>query len=157
MREAGYPVHYLVGTPRGRLTKLEQAFVTLPWEHVRESVHVKLLEQDGEVYVLAKSDARVHKERAMRQRRLKKLWARLHALQRQKLTRDQLLLKLGAAKKEAGRAYTLVEIELPEPRQPINEHTFRFRLRKDKLRVVRRREGRYLLRSNLCQEDPAKL
>jgi transposase len=68
-----------------------------------------------------------------------------------------LLLKLGAAKKDAGRAYTLVEIELPEPGQIINEHTFRFRLRKDKLRVVRRREGRYLLRSNLCQEDPAKL
>jgi hypothetical protein len=41
----------------------------------------------------------------MRQRRLKKLWRRLHELQGQNLTRDKLLLKLGAAKKDAGRAY----------------------------------------------------
>lgn len=128
-----------------------------PWEKVRESVQVKLLEQDGELYVLAKSRARVHKERAMRQRRLKKLWARLGELQGQKLTRDELLLKLGAAKKDAGRAYALVAIGLPEPAQAVSAETFTFALRKDKLRMVRRREGRYLLRSNLCEEDPAKL
>ncbi len=157
MREAEYPVHYLVGTPRGRLSRLEKEFVTLPWEKVRESVQVKLLEQDGELYVLAKSDARVHKERAMRWRRLKKLWVRLGELQGQKLTRDELLLKLGAAKKDAGRAYALVAIKLPEPTQAVSAETFTFALRKDKLRVVRRREGRYLLRSNLCEEDPAKL
>jgi hypothetical protein len=157
MREAEHPVHYLVGTPRGRLSRLEKEFVTLPWEKVRESVQVKLLEQDGELYVLAKSGARVHKERAMRQRRLKKLWARLGELQGQKLTRDELLLKLGAAKKDAGRAYALVAIGLPEPAQAVSAETFTFALRKDKLRVVRRREGRYLLRSNLCEEDPAKL
>ena len=157
MREAGYPVHYLVGTPRGRLSKLEQEFVALPWEQVRESVQVKLLEQDGDLYVLAKSMARVHKERAMRRRRLKKRWARLGELQGQKLTRDALLLKLGAAKKDAGRAYALVEIKLPEPDQAVSATTFSFALCKGKLRVVRRREGRYLLRSNLCEEDPAKL
>jgi len=157
MREAEYPVHYLVGTPRGRLSRLEKEFVALPWETVRESVQVKLLEQDGELYVLAKSGARVHKERAMRRRRLKKLWARLGELQGQKLTRDELLLKLGAAKKDAGRAYALVAIKLPEPTQAVSAETFTFALRKDKLRVVRRREGRYLLRSNLCEEDPAKL
>lgn len=55
MREAEHPVHYLVGTPRGRLTKLEKGFVTKPWEEVRESVQVKLLEHEGELYVLAKS------------------------------------------------------------------------------------------------------
>ena len=157
MREAAYPVHYLVGTPRGRLSKLEREFVTLPWETVRESVQVKLLEQDGELYLLAKSRPRVHKERAMRRRRLKKLSARLHELQGQKLTRDALLLKLGAAKKDAGRAYGLVELELPELHQTVSAETFRFRLCKDKLRVVRRREGHYLLRSSLCEEEPAKL
>ena len=157
MREADYPVHYLVGTPRGRLSKLEKTFLTRPWEEVRESVQVKLLEQDGELYVLAKSEARVHKERAMRRRRLKKLWHRLHELQHQRLTRDKLLLKLGAAKKEAGRAWALVEMALPEPDQAVSPKTFTFRLRKDKLRIACRREGRYLLRSNLCEESPAKL
>ncbi|MFQ5592066.1 MAG: IS1634 family transposase [Phycisphaerae bacterium] len=157
MREADYPVSYLVGTPRGRLNKLEKDFLTQPWAEVRNSVHVKLLERDGELYVLARSDARVHKERAMRQRRLKKLWARLHALQTQRITRDELLLKLGAARKEAGRAWALVNVTLPKPGHDVNATTFTFSLNKDKLRVARRREGRYLLRSNLCDEDPAKL
>ncbi len=157
MREADYPVSYLVGTPRGRLNKLEKDFLTRPWAEVRDSVQVKLLERDGELYVLARSDARVHKERAMRKRRLKKLWARVHALQGQRITRDELLLKLGAARKEAGRAWALVNITLPESEQQVNATTFTFSLNKDKLRVARRREGRYLLRSNLCDEDPAKL
>lgn len=157
MREANPAVHYLVGTPKGRLTQLEKAFLKRPWEKVREAVEVKLLDKDGEIYVLAKSAGRVDKERAMRRRRLKKLWKRLQELQQQKLTRDQLLIKLGAAKKEAGRAYYLVDIQLPEKDQDVTAQTFNFSLRKKKLRHVRRREGRYLLRSNLRAEDPALL
>ncbi len=157
MRAAEIPIHYLVGTPKGRLSRLEQAFLELPWEQVRGSVQVKLLEQDGEVYVLAKSAERVSKERAMRRRRLKKLWRRLAELGQQKLSRDQLLLKLGAAKKEAGRAYGLVDIQLPSSDQAVSPETFTYRLRKEKLRQTRRREGRYLLRSNLSDHDPARL
>ena len=62
-------------------------------------MEVKLLAQGDELYILAKSTGRMHKERAMRQRRLKRLWKRLHELQRQKLTRDQLLIKLGRPKR----------------------------------------------------------
>jgi transposase len=93
----------------------------------------------------------------MRKRRLKKLWRRLHDLQQQKITRDTLLLKIGAAKKEAGRAYFLVKIKLPKADEPVNRDTFSFRLNKKKLREVRRREGCYLLRSNLIATDPAML
>ncbi len=157
MRAAKSPIHYLVGTPKGRLSQLEQAFLARPWEEVRPSVQVKLLEQDGEVYVLAKSTDRVSKERAMRRRRLKKLWHRLGDLRRQKLSRNQLLLKLGAAKKEAGRAWGLVEIGLPKADQAVSPEAFTYSLRKDKLRQTRRREGRYLLRSNLPHHDPAQL
>jgi len=157
MRQADRVVHYLVGTPRGRLSKLEKAFLTKPWSQVRESVDVKLLEQEEEIYILARSHGRMHKERAMRQRRLKRLWKRLGELQQQKLTRDQLLIKIGAAKKDAGRAYALVDIRLPAAEQPVNEHRFTFTLNREKLRQARRREGRYLLRSNLNAEDPAKL
>jgi transposase len=139
------------------LSKLEKAFLAKPWEQVREAVQVKLLEQDDELYVLALSAGRRNKERAMRRRRLKKLWRPLHELQRQTLTRDDLLLKLGAAKKEAARAYALVAIQLPDPHREVNRETFTFALRKDKLRMVRRREGRYLLRTNLTGEDPAAL
>jgi len=157
MRAAEIPVRYLVGTPKGRLSKLEKTFLTRPWAQVRESVDVKLLEQDGEIYVLARSHGRMHKERAMRQRRLKRLWLRLRELQCQRLTRDGLLLKLGAAKKEAGRAYGLLDIRLPPADQPVTAQTFTFALNRKKLRQARRREGHYLLRSNLCGEDPAKL
>lgn len=157
MRQSETPVYYLVGTPRGRLTKLEKSFVGKPWEQARESVDVKLLEQADELYILARSHGRMHKERAMRQRKLKRIWKRLHELQRQKLTRDQLLIKLGAAKKEAGRVYSLLDIQLPKDNQTFQAKGFGFSLRKDKLRQIRRREGRYLLRSNLTQSDPATL
>ena len=157
MREADPPVAYLVGTPRGRLSKLEKPFLELPWAKVKESVEVKLLAQEGELYILARSQGRWQKERAMRRRRLKSLWKRLQELQGQQLERDQLLLKLGAAKAEAGRACGLVEVQVPKPEQPVNAETFTFRWRKDKLRQALRREGRYLLRSNLPAEDPARL
>ena len=154
MRESTPPVHYLVGTPKGRLTKLEKAFLAKPWAQVRDEVEVKLLAEDAETYVLASSARRRMKEQSMRQRRLCK---RLHELQAQAPTRDQLLLKIGAAKKEAGRAFSLVKIHLPNRDEAVTPETFTFALDRKKLRQVRRREGRYLLRSNLGDEDPAKL
>jgi hypothetical protein len=112
MREATSPVAYLVGTPRGRLGKLEKQFLERPWGQVKESVEVKLLPREGELYILARSVGRRQKERAIRQRRLRRLWARLRELQGQELTRDELLLKLGAAKADAGRVYGLVEVQV---------------------------------------------
>ena len=146
------PVYYLVGTPKGRLTRYEQALTERPWHKVREGVEVKLLPQGREVYVLAQSQARIHKERSMRQRQLKRLWKRLHQLKDMELTRDELLLKLGAAKQQSPSAWRLVHIEIPKMDEP-----WQFSLRKDKLRKVRRREGRYLLRTNLVGHDPAQM
>ena len=157
MRNSEGPIHYLVGTPRGRLTQLEKAFLSKPWEDVRQSVRVKLVEHDHETYVLARSQDRRHKERSMRQRRLRKLIRRLRELQRQDLTRDELLLKLGAAKKEAGKAYGLLVIHTPKKDQPVTSETFHFTLDRKKLRQVRRREGGYLLRSNIKSDNPGDL
>lgn len=124
---------------------------------MRDSLNVKLLKQDQELYVLACSTSRQAKERSMRRRRLKRYWNRLRELSGQKLDRDRLLMKIGAAKKEAGNAARLVELTLPSPHQAVTPETFRFKLCKDKLRKVRRQEGQYLLRSNLIGEDPATL
>jgi hypothetical protein len=158
MRAAKTPTHYLVGTPRARLSQLEQEFLARPWAQVRDSVQVKLIEQDGELYILARSGGRRDKEQAMRRRRLKKLVKRLHELRQQKLTRDQLLIKLGAARTEAGPvAYRIIDIQLPGKDQPVTAETFCFKLNWQKLREARRREGSYLLRSNLTGGDPAKL
>jgi transposase len=157
MRASATPIHYLVGTPRGRLTKLEKALAAKSWENVRESVRVKLIEDGEETYVLARSEARREKEQAMRRRRLRKLIKRLRELQRQELTRDELLLKLGAAKKEAGKAYGLLKIHKPKKDQPVTPETFHFSLVRKKLRAARRREGGYLLRSNIKSDDPGHL
>ncbi len=94
----------------------------------------------------------------MRRRRLKKLVKRLHELRQQKLTRDQLLIKLGAARKEAGPAvWRIIDLRLPERDQAVTPETFGFRLNWQNLREARRREGSYLLRSNLTGGDPAQL
>ena len=55
MRSADPPVHYLVGTPKGRLTRLQKHLVAAPWQEARPGVQVKLLAQAGELYVLAQS------------------------------------------------------------------------------------------------------
>jgi hypothetical protein len=158
MRQSTPPISYLVGTPRGRLGRMERQFLPKPWSEVRETARVKLVEQDGELYVLARSDTRRDKEQAMRRRRLRKLVRRLHELRQQKLSRDQLLIKLGAAKKEAGPAiWRLIDIEVPGKDQPVTSETFSFRLNWQRLREARRREGSYLLRSNLTDCDPAQL
>ena len=152
MRAADPPVHYLVGTPKGRLTRLEEALLDKPWHVARPGVQVKLLAQDGELYVFAESRDRVAKERSMRRRLLKWLWGRLKKLSTMKLTREALLMKLGAAQTKAPAAWRLIAVEVPK-----RGASFTYRLDRDKLRQVRRREGRYLLRTNLTESDPAKL
>src|SRR6202049_1903843 len=61
-------------------------------------------------------------------------------------------MKLGAARAHAPAAWRLVVIAVaPEG------VTFTYHLDRNKLRRARRREGRYLLRTNLTENDPAKL
>jgi transposase len=152
MRQADPPVSYLVGTPKGRLSKLEQTLLGLPWQSVRPGVDVKLLSKDDELYVLAQSHDRVNKERAMRRQQLKRLWARLGQLSTMKLTREDLLMKLGAARAKAPSAWRLIDVAVAN-----DAPTFTYRLDRARLRKARRREGRYLLRSNLSGHDPAQL
>ncbi len=152
MRQADPPIHYLVGTPKGRLTRLEKALLEQPWQTVRQGVEVKLLPRAEELYVLAQSRSRVHKERAMRRRKLKWLWARLKELAAMDLTREELLMRLGAARAKGPAAWRLVTVKV-HPKAA----TFSYALNRKKLKNVRRREGRYLLRTNLCDQDPAQL
>ena len=144
MRAADPPVQYLVGTPRGRLSQYEKKLTDLPWQVAREGVSVKLLVEGSELYVLAESKDRVNKERAMRRRQLKGLWKRLRQLAQMKLKRDVLLKKLGAALHDCPGAARLVDTNVAP-----KEAKLTFWLRKDRLRQARKREGRYLLRTNI--------
>lgn len=157
MREPGRDMYYLVGTPKGRINRHEKKWLDLPWQKVRDSVQVKLYEHEGEVYVLARSEGRQAKENAMRRKRLVRLLRKLRAMRRSLPGRDQLLLRIGAARKEAGRAFGLVSICLPKADEAVTRDSFRFAVNKTKLRQAEQRDGHYLLRSNLTAEDPAVL
>jgi transposase len=156
MRHEG--ASYLVGTPRGRLSKLENQLLAQPWQQVQDRIEVKLARDAEDLYVLTRSGGRRDKEQAMRRRRLKKLWQRLHQVRGMKrITRDELLLKMGAAKQEAGKAWELVDIHWPGRAEPVSPATFSFALNREKLRRARRAEGTYLLRTNLTSGDPETL
>ena len=152
MRGSDPPVQYLVGTPKGRLSRLEKQLLAKPWQEVRPGISVKLLAEDSELYVFAESADRVSKERAMRRRQLKWLWKRLRELAAMEVPREEMLMKLGAARARAPTAWRLVDIEMDK-----ESSMFIYPLNRHKLRQVRRREGRYLLRTNLTENDPALL
>ncbi|HJZ14209.1 MAG TPA: IS1634 family transposase [Stellaceae bacterium] len=152
MRAGDPPVQYLVGTPKGRLSRLEKRLLAKPWQQARAGVAVKLLAEDGELYVYAESVDRVSKERAMRRRQLKWLWKRLRELAAMDVPREEMLMKLGAARARAPTAWRLVDIAMDQ-----QSARFSYTLNRQKLRRIRRREGRYLLRTNLTENDPALL
>jgi transposase len=156
MRETG--ANYLVGTPRGRLKKLEKELLEQNWQKVQQHVCVKLVHSEDDLYVLTRSVGRRDKEQAMRKRKLRKLWNRLNELQGMKrIERDELLMKLGDARKEAGKAWGLVELKIPSPKEKVTAQTFSFKLNRMKLKQARLAEGTYLLRTNLKDDEPEKL
>jgi len=157
MRDPARPVSYLVGTSKSKITQYEKQWLALPWQKVRDSVDVKLFAANGELYVLAKSTGRQGKETAMRRKRLVRLLRKLRAMRHSLPVRDRLLMRIGAAKTDAGRAFGFVHIDVPSPQQPVTRESFRFRVDRAKLHAAELRDGHYLLRSNLTDEDPAVL
>jgi transposase len=157
MRNPARPMSYLVGTGKGKIKQYEKKWLDLPWHKVRDSVEVKLFEQDGELYVLAKSEGRQRKEIAMRRKRLARLVRKLRAMRCSLPSRDQLLMRIGAAKTEAGRAFGFVKMQVPDAKQPVTRESFRFTVDQNKLKEAELRDGHYLLRSNLTGADPAVL
>jgi len=160
MRQSDPPVGYLVGTPRGRWDQFKDPFEKVAWQKLRDNVEVKLLCQDQEIYVLAKSQGRGEKETAIRRKKLARLLRTLRGLRRTRQRpwkRDTLLHKLGAAHKEAGKAWSFVKINVPQARQPVARDTFGFQLLKDKLQDAEQRDGHYLLRGFGAGDEAAPL
>ena len=158
MREAG--TQYLVGTSRSMLSKLEQPFADQPWQQVHEAMQVKLIEREGEFYVLAHSDQRQLKEKAMRRRRFKAYVRGLHALRRRcrdghssRIKRDTLLGRLAVLKTQAGRMAAAVKIHLPDEGQRPTPQNFRYELDAQAHRQAMEQDGSYILRSNATTSD----
>jgi len=157
MRDPDRQMFYLVGTSKSKIKQYEKKWLDLPWQKVRDSVDVKLFDNDGELYVLAKSTGRQAKETAMRRKRLVRLLRKLRAMRHSLPSRDQLLMRIGAAKTGAGRAFGFVHIDVPAEQVTVTRESFRFRVDRAKLQAAELRDGHYLLRSNLTAEDPAVL
>jgi len=161
MRAAQPPVHYLVGTPRARVRATRSQWEGLPWQKIKDTVEVKLFREGAELYVVAKSGGRQDKEMAMRRKKLARLLWALRRMRRE-TSRDRLLLRLGAAKAKAGRAASLVEINLPvaaqtkkkKQGQRVEPGSFTFQLQKEELKEAELYDGHYLLRSNLSDKEP---
>src|SRR6202008_3654566 len=104
MRASDPPVQYLVGTPKGRLNRLEKHLIEKPWQKARAGVGGKLLAPADDLYVSPQSADRVAKERAMRRRQLKWLWVRLGKLAAMNVKREEVLMKLGAGRSKGPAA-----------------------------------------------------
>lgn len=157
MRRPERQLQYLVGTPRGRIKAMEKKWLELPWQKVRDSVEVKLCSEGGELFVLAKSEGRRAKEMAIRRRRLVQYLISLRRMRHSLPSRDQLLMRVGAAKSKAGRAASFVALRLPAKDEAVSRATFSFKLDRDKFDKAELRDGHYLLRSNVTAGEPEVL
>ena len=120
-------------------------------------MEVKLFGQDGELYVLAKSQGRQAKETAMRRKRLARLLKKLRTMRCSLPSLVQLLMRLGAAKTAAGRAFQFVHLQEPKEGQEVTRETFQFHVDKKNSKRQNGATDTYLLRSNLTAGDPSVL
>ena len=146
-------IQYLVGTPRAMLARLEDKLVDMDWKAANENVSVKLMAEDNELYVPAKSKDRRAKERAMRKYRLRKYLAGLEKLRKHCRNRDKLIERLGALKQQAGRSSGCVDLTIPQT-QTFAVGSFTYELNRAAYRKMLLRDGMYLLRTNLTETDP---
>lgn len=185
MRRAGY--RYLVGAPRGHLRVLGDRLGAAEWQKVQEGISVKVAKADatkekdasgaevevpGDTFVLTKSEARSLKETAMRAKKIRRAMRTLFALDarvgrakwrkaepsRRALARDELVGRLAVAKREAGRAWRMIDVTIPKEGEKVTKETFSWRLDWERIREARAEdEGTYLLRTNLPDCDPKTL
>jgi hypothetical protein len=147
-------IAYLVGTPKTSLNKLEKDLIDKPWEQVHEGMSVKLLQQDDELYVQARSSDRQKKENAMRRRRLRDLVHGLNRLKRRKrISRDELIRKVAVLRKQAGRIAAFVKVREPAVDQPVDRTTFLCTFDRAAWKQAMGRDGCYLLRGFVPWED----
>jgi len=147
-------IQYLVCNPRYMLNKYEDKNVELEWKQVNDNVVVKLLAEDNELYVLAKSKDRRAKERAIRKHKLRKYLQGLARLRKICRNRDKLLERLGALKQQAGKSIKCVDLTIPPQGSKVMPENFSYSFNRDIYKKMLLRDGMYLLRTNLTETKP---
>ena len=155
MRNNG--VNYLVGTPRKLLDSFEQSLLQTQWQQARGDVYVKSIKDQGETYVLAKSKARLQKERAIRHRKLRTYLRGLDKLQKNYRDRDRFLKRLGVLLHEAGSCSKCVDIQLPPEGKKVSPKNSKYRFDRQAYRRMIHRDGKYFLRTNQTGKHPVEL
>jgi len=154
MRESG--IDYLVGTPRRLLDEFQSELSERNWQQVNRSVRVKHIETDGECYVLARSEARLVKERAIRKRKLRKYLDGLKKLKSYR-NRDRFMKRLGVLQHDAGSSRHCVKVKLPPETSKVNVDNFKYHFDRQAYRKMIYRDGTYFLRTNQKGKDGAEL
>lgn len=155
MRNTG--VNYLVGTPRKLLDSFEESLLNTPWERARDEVYVKSIRDHDETYVLAKSKARRHKERAMRHRKLRRYLLGLDKLRKNYRDRDRFFKRLGVLMHEAGSCSKCVDLQLPPEGKKVSSTNFKYSFNRRVYRQMIHRDGKYFLRTNQTGKDSIEL
>jgi transposase len=155
MRDTG--VDYLVGTPRKLLNSFEKSLLHIQWQQVRNDVSVKSIRDQNETYVLAKSKARLEKERAIRHRKLRAYLVGLDKLQKNYRDRDRFLKRLGVLLHEAGSCSKCVDLQLPPEGKKVSPRNFKYSFDRPAYRKMIHRDGKYFLRTNQTDKDPIEL
>jgi hypothetical protein len=141
---------YLLATRRQALTPFQAELRCAGWQRLpdNQDVEVKLLQRDDVHYLLARSQPRRHKERAMRRRQRRGLAKALKALhqrvaQGRLKKRDKIVEVVGRLKERFPKARGFVTITVSDSPMSL---TYVWNIAK--FRDALARDGAYLLRSN---------
>jgi len=162
---------YIVATPKSQLKVFEQQFLDKGWEHVAPGVEVKLAaapEGSHETFVLCRSEGRIEKELAIREKQLTRLEAELEKLKQRLNANKRALRDRSAAERRVGRLFAqysraarMFEVTITECEDPHHKSGKRLAItirKKDAHRQwAELADGCYLLRTNLKGWDAQTL
>lgn len=152
---------YLVGTLRSKLKEFEKQILEGDWTQVQSDVEVQQVSipSGEETYILCRSAARKAKETAMRSRFSTSMEQALGKLQKRvdsgKL-KDRLKIERALGKIQA-RHPSVADLYQMKVAEESGALRLKWNLIEDRRKWRDAREGAYLLRTNLKEEDPATL
>jgi transposase len=144
---------YIVGTPKGELKRFEQELLKGTWHEIREGLEVRSVsgEAGSETFILCRSADRAAKEQAMRERFEQRIEKGLQAIVR---SCEQRRCDLGVIERRIGRllgkntrAARLFSVQVGRDGSGCVVVTWSRKA--SALESAKRREGCYLLRSNI--------
>jgi transposase len=145
---------YIVGTPKGELKRFEQELLKGTWHEIREGLEVRSIpsEAGSETFILCRSADRAAKEQAMRERfeqRIEKgLGTIAQGCERHRCDLGVVERRIGRLLGKNTRAARLFSVQVS--RDPSGRVVVTWSRKASALESAKRREGCYLLRSNVA-------